>query len=117
MDVDVLHGDLLLAFAAMAIQRVEKLAEGSRKLAGLVQILAPSFEGLVLDHGAPIALHCSAMRGDQLSRHHPLELVLRGDPEETRDGRRYLAIMTFFIRVPYPGTLQDLVGKYIVPVV
>ena len=97
MDVDVLHGDLLLPLAAVAIQRIEKVAEGCESLLAWLQILAASFEGLVLNHGAPVALHGRGMRGDQLGRHHPLELVLRGDPEETRDGRRYLPIMALFI--------------------
>lgn len=47
MHVDVLYGHLLLPFATMAIESVQQRGVSSRKLVGLVQILAPTFKGLL----------------------------------------------------------------------
>jgi hypothetical protein len=49
MDVDMLHRDLLLALAAVAVERFEKRGEGTRELVRLGEVLAPSFEGLLPD--------------------------------------------------------------------
>jgi hypothetical protein len=47
MHVDVLHRDLLLALAAMMVQRVEQHGISPGKLVGLAQVLASALEGLL----------------------------------------------------------------------
>ena len=79
MDVDVLDRDLLLALAAVAVERFEQRGIGAGELVGLGEVLAPALEGLFADHGAAIAFHRSVVGGDQLRRHHAFELVLRPD--------------------------------------
>ena len=75
VDVDVLHRDLLLAFAAVAIERIEQSRIGAGEFVGLAQILAPSLERLFAKHGAPIAFHRSVMGGDKLCRDHAFEFI------------------------------------------
>jgi Domain of unknown function (DUF1993) len=52
----VLDRDLLLALAAVTIERVEQYRIGARELVGLAQVLAPALEGLFPDHGPSIAM-------------------------------------------------------------
>jgi len=57
MDVHVLHCDLLLALAAVAVERVEQGRIGARKLVRLAQVLAARLECLLSEHRSPVALH------------------------------------------------------------
>jgi hypothetical protein len=52
MDVHVLDGHFLLAFAAMAVERVEQRGECAGKLVRLAKILTTPLESLLADHGA-----------------------------------------------------------------
>ena len=49
MDVNVLDRDLLLAFAAMAVEGFEQRRIGARQLVSLGEVLAPALEGLFTD--------------------------------------------------------------------
>src|SRR5260370_6519416 len=89
---NLLHRDLLLALAAVAIERVEQHGIGARKLVGLTQVLATPLERLFADHGAPVALHGGVVRGEELSRDHPFKLVCRPDPDQAGEGRTVLPI-------------------------
>ncbi|WP_347264296.1 hypothetical protein [Nitrobacter sp.] len=85
MNVDVFDRDLLLTLAAMAVEGFEQRRVSARQLVGLGEVLAPPLEGLFADHGAPIAFHCSVVRGDQLRRHHAFQLVLGRDADQRGD--------------------------------
>ena len=78
----MLHRDLLLALAAVAIERFEQRRIGARELVRLGEVLAPALEGLLADHGAPVAFHRGVVGGDQLRRHHAFQLVLRPDADQ-----------------------------------
>jgi hypothetical protein len=67
MHMDMFHGDLLLAFAAVPVQGVEQHGIGPRKLVRLTQVLASALEGLFAEHGAPIAFHRGIVAGEHLS--------------------------------------------------
>src|SRR5580692_3764491 len=56
LDVDVLDGDALLPLAAMAIQGFAQSRESPGESIRLVQVLAPTFEGLLRNHRTPVAL-------------------------------------------------------------
>jgi hypothetical protein len=81
MDVDVLHRDFLLAFATVVVKRVEQHRVGARELVGLAQGLTPAFEGLITDHGAPVALHRGIVCGEELSCDHAFQLVSWRNPD------------------------------------
>ena len=117
MDVDVLHGHLLLALAAVAVERFEQLSEGARELVRLGEVLAPTFEGLLAEHGAPIAFHRRVMSGDQLRCHHALQFVLRADADERRGGGAVLLVPRLGVRVLQPKRVNRLVGEDVVPIV
>ena len=51
MHMDVFHRDLLLALAAMMIQRIEQHGIGPGKLVRLAQVLASPLERLLANHG------------------------------------------------------------------
>ena len=68
VDVNVLDSDLLLAFAAVTVEGLDQGRIGARQLIGLGKVLAASLERLFANHGAPIALHCGVMGGDELRR-------------------------------------------------
>ena len=51
IDVDVLDRDLLLALAAVAVERIEQEGVGARELVGLAQVLAAPLERLLVEHG------------------------------------------------------------------
>ena len=92
MDVDVLDRDLLLALAAMAVEGFEQRRVGAGELVGLGEVLAPALEGLLADHGAPVAFHRGVVGGDQLRRHHAFQLVLRRDADQRGDGGAQLLV-------------------------
>src|ERR1700686_3133825 len=82
MDVHVLHCDLLLALAAVAVERVEQGRIGARKLVRLAQVLAARLECLLSEHRSPVALHGGIVCGQQLSRDHAFKLVSRPDTDQ-----------------------------------
>src|SRR5215216_2933617 len=88
MNVNVLHRDLLLSLAPMPVQALQKHSISAGELIGLAQVLAPAFEGLLPGHGAPVAVHRGVVGGDQLRRHHALQLVLRTDALRHRSPAR-----------------------------
>jgi hypothetical protein len=57
MDVNVLHNHLLLALAAVSVERFEQGCERPGELIRLREVLAPSLEGLLANHGAAITFH------------------------------------------------------------
>src|SRR5262245_66684963 len=75
VDVDVLHRDLLLAFAAGAIERIKQHRMSAGPLAWLkfsrrpLNVCSPSMAR------RPIAFHRSVMGGDKLCRDHAFRLV------------------------------------------
>jgi len=85
--VDVLHRDLLLAFAAVAIERIKQHRVSAGEFVGLAQILAPSLERLFAEHGASIAFHRSVMGGDKLCRDHAFEFIPWLDAHQRIDRR------------------------------
>src|SRR5215472_15810106 len=96
MYMHVLHRDLLLSFAAVAIERIEQSRIGARELVRLAQVLAPALERLFADHGAPIAFHRNVMGGDKLRRDHAFKLVSWRDADQGIDGR--MALPPDFLR-------------------
>lgn len=92
MNVDVLDRDLLLAFAAMAVESFEQRRIGAGKFVRLGEVFAPALEGLFADHGAPVAFHRGVMSGDQLRRHHAFEFVLRTYANQRGDRRAQLLV-------------------------
>jgi hypothetical protein len=82
MDVDMLDCYLLLAFTAVAIERFEERHIGAGELVRLRRIFPATFEGLLVNHGTPGALHRRIVGGGQLGRHHALQLVLRPDANQ-----------------------------------
>ena len=87
MDVDVLNRDLLLAFAAVTIERLHQGGRRPGQLASLAKALLTSLKGLLGEHGAPIALHGGVVGRDELGCEHPLKLVLRADSDQGLDRR------------------------------
>jgi hypothetical protein len=57
MHVDVLNRDLLLAFAAVTIERVAQHGISPGNLVGLAQVLAAALEGLLSLHCLALVLH------------------------------------------------------------
>jgi hypothetical protein len=74
--------NLLLALAAVAVERVHQHGVGARELVRLVQILAAPLERLFAKHRAPVALHRGIVRREQLSRDHALDLVFGSNSDE-----------------------------------
>jgi hypothetical protein len=62
MHVHVLDGDLLLALAAVPIQRVEQHREGAGELASLIQVFMPQ-AGRVAVQGDRVAVHRGIVAG------------------------------------------------------
>src|SRR6266516_2742429 len=116
MHMDVLHGDLLLAFAAMTIEGVEEQGIGPGEFVGLAQGLTMAFERLLLDHRAPVALHGGVVRSEDLSREHRLKLVPGRDAGEGRDCCVYLPVFDSFVRIS-PERPERLIAKSMVPMV
>ena len=117
MDMDMLHRDLLLALAAMAVEGFEQGGIGAGQLVGLGKVLATPFEGLFAEHGAPVAFHRGVVGGDQLRRHHAFEFVPRPDPDQR--GNRGAQLLVAFVRalVLHPERLHGLVGEDVVPTI
>jgi hypothetical protein len=85
MQVNMLDRGLLLALAAVLIERVE---QGPRELVGLVQVLPAPLECLLAAHGAPEAFRSGIVRGEQLSSDYAFKLVFRSDA--VQPGKRRL---------------------------
>ena len=56
--------DLEPALAALAVERVEQGRPGARQLGRLVQVVTPSLEGLLAEHGATVAFHRRVVCGE-----------------------------------------------------
>ena len=97
MNVDMLHGHLLLALAAMAVECFEQCSVGAGKFVRLGEVLAPPLKALFADHGASVAFHCGVVGGDQLRRHHAFKLVSWLDADQRIDRR--MAYPPDFFRV------------------
>src|SRR5829696_1953281 len=67
---DVLHRDLLLAFAAMAVERLGKPRERSRGLLSECQVSGTHFETLFRDPGPPVEIKRGGVRSDHLGAQH-----------------------------------------------
>jgi hypothetical protein len=117
MDVDVLHSDLLLAFAAVAVERFEERGKGAGELVRLGKVFTAAFGMLIGNHGTPIALHRRVVGGDQLRRHHAFELVLRTDASQSGKGGAQLLVSRLRAGVLQPKRLDCLAGKNVVPLV
>ena len=59
--------DTLLTFAAVTVEGFDQSREGPGELVRLVQVLAPTFERLLIDHRASVALHSGVMACDRLT--------------------------------------------------
>jgi len=55
----MLHCDALLTFAAVTVEGFDQSREGPGEFVRLVQVLVPTFEGLLREHRASVALHIS----------------------------------------------------------
>jgi hypothetical protein len=83
----------------------------------LGQVLAPALEGLLANHGAPVAFHRRVVGGDELRRHHAFQLVLRPDTDQRRESSAALLISRLLVGVVQPKGLNRLVRKNVVPVI
>ncbi len=101
----------------MAIEAIEKEPEGSRKLVGLTQTLAPPLCGLLPEHGAPVAVHRGVVGGNQLRRHHTFQFVFWIDAGERRDCGAQLPVARLRVGVLKPERMDGLIGQKSVPVV
>ena len=72
MDVDVLDDDALLTLAAVTVEGFSQSRVGPAELICLIQVLAPTFKGLLAKHRTPIALHGGVMGRDQLADQRPV---------------------------------------------
>jgi hypothetical protein len=77
MDVDVLDGDALLTLAAVTVESFGQSRVRPAELICLIQVLAPTFKGLLVKHRTPVAFHGGVMGRDQLADQHSLVLVAR----------------------------------------
>jgi hypothetical protein len=92
---DVLHGDLLLAFAAVAVERLGKPRERSRGLLSECQVSGTRLEALFRDPGPPVEVERCGVCRDHLGAQHAFDWVLGIDTdlpsqsaERPLDGRR-----------------------------
>src|SRR5262249_29363615 len=72
MDIHMLYCDAVLTFAAMTVEGFDQSREGPGELVRLVQVLAMTFERLLPDHRASVALHSGVMARDRLTDQHTL---------------------------------------------
>ena len=93
MDVDVLDGDALLTLAAVTVEGFGQSRIGPGQFVRLVQGLAPTFEGLITNHRAPVALHGGVMARDLLRDQHSLERVVRLHVRHSGNCRVALALI------------------------
>ena len=117
MDVHVLHCDLLLALAAVAVERVEQGRIGARKLVRLAQVLAARLECLLSEHRSPVALHGGIVCGQQLSRDHAFKLVSRPDTDQREKSSIVLLVTSLLVGMLEPKRVYCLISENIVPVI
>ncbi|WP_305798587.1 hypothetical protein [Tropicimonas sp. IMCC6043] len=117
VDVDMLDRDLLLALAAMLVQRVQQSRPGAGELVRLVQVFLAPLEGLLADHGAAVALHGSVVGREELCCHHALQLVPGCDPAQSRHHGTRQPVTVCRVRVAHPERPGHLVGEHAVPIV
>jgi hypothetical protein len=67
---DVLYGDLLLAFAAVTVERLGKERERARRLVGQRQVSCTNLEALFRNPRPPVELERGGVRGDHLGAEH-----------------------------------------------
>src|SRR5262245_438634 len=97
VDVDMLHRDLLLALAAVPVEGIEQSRVGAGELVRLAQSFPSALEGLVADHGPPVAFHRRVMACDKLRRDHAFEFIPWLDAYQRIDRR--MALPPDFFRV------------------
>jgi hypothetical protein len=81
------------------------------------RFFSAAFEGLLVNHGTPVALHRRVVGGDQLRRHHAPNSVLRTDADRRIEGGPELLISRLRTGVIHPKPLHGLEGKNVVPVI
>jgi hypothetical protein len=67
-------------------------------------------KGLLVNHGTPVALHRRIVGGDQLRRHHALQLVVRTDTDQGSEGGANLLVSRLRMGM-LPKRLHGLEGK------
>jgi hypothetical protein len=72
----------------------------------LAQVLTPALDPLFVEHGAPVAFHGGIVRGEELSRDHALDLIVRRDPAERSYCGAVLAITRVVVGVFEPKRLN-----------
>jgi hypothetical protein len=116
VDVDVLHGHLLLAFAAVAVERFEHRGESAGKLVRLGQVFAPALEGLLANHGAPVAFHCRLWAAVSCAAIMPSSSSFWADTDQPRDRSAVLLVPRLRIGVLQPEIevpgLQECCSSY-----
>src|SRR5215204_1308058 len=90
---DVLHSDLLLAFAAVTVERLGKPRERSRSLLSECQVSGTRLEALFRNPGPPVEVKRGGVRRDHLGAQHAFHRGIDTDlpsqsAERTLDGRR-----------------------------
>ena len=96
MHMGMLDRDLLLARAALLVERIQQYRPGTREPVRLIEVLPPPLESLLVNHCVAVAFHLGVVGGE------------RG-PQ--------LAVSLFIIRVVQPQRLQGLIGDGGVPVI
>jgi hypothetical protein len=82
MNVNMLYRNLLLAFPAVTIERIEQDRIGARQYFRLVQILLLSLKRLITQRSAPITFHRGVMASNELRRDHAFELIPRFNADQ-----------------------------------
>src|ERR1700738_832676 len=82
MNVNMLYRNLLLAFPAVTIERIEQDRIAARQFVRLVQILLLSLKRLITQRSAPITFHRGVVRGQELCRYHAFEFISRIDADQ-----------------------------------
>ena len=119
VDMDMLDRDLLLALAAMLVERLQQCRPGTRELICLIEVLAPSLGRSALRAwpGGSIPSRCCVCF-EQLCSHHAFQLVLWSDAGQGDErGPLQLAVPFLIIRVVQPQRLQRLIRDGGVPIV
>jgi len=118
MDVDVLDYDALLTLAAVTVEGFGQSRVGPAELICLIQVLAPTFKGLIGKHRTPIALHGGVMGRDQLADQHSLELVARFHADHGGERRLPQLRLLSGVGLRAPQSVDDLtkedVGEIVV---
>ena len=82
VNVNVLDRDLLLALAAVPVERIEQDRIAARQFVRLVQILLLSLKRLITQRSAPITFHRGVMASNELRRDHAFELIPRFNADQ-----------------------------------